>query len=422
MPESITITDNRTGQSMEIPIENGGVSSAAWEKLLPGVWFHDPGLAATAMTESAVTYLDGDAGILRYRGYPIEQLAEESTYLEVAYLLLKGELPNKTQYDAWSSEITHHTFIHENVRKRFLDGFHYDAHPMGMLVSAIAALSTFYLDAKEIYDPAAREKQIVRLIAKMPTLAAAAHRFSVGMPFVYPDNELPFAANFLSMMWKVAEPHYKANPALVRAIDVLFILHADHEQNCSTTAMRTVASAHADPYSSAAAAAAALYGPRHGGANEAVVRMLTEIGSIDNVAPYIEAVKSGKTRLQGFGHRVYKNYDPRARIIKKVADDVFEVTGKNPLLDIALKLEDVALHDEYFISRRLYPNVDFYSGLIYQAMGFPVAMFPVLFAIPRVSGWLAHWSELLDQDGKIVRPRQIYIGEPERKYLPMDQR
>ena len=422
MPESITITDNRTGQSMEIPIENGGVSSAAWEKLLPGVWFHDPGLAATAMTESAVTYLDGDAGILRYRGYPIEQLAEESTYLEVAYLLLKGELPNKTQYDAWSSEITHHTFIHENVRKRFLDGFHYDAHPMGMLVSAIAALSTFYLDAKEIYDPAAREKQIVRLIAKMPTLAAAAHRFSVGMPFVYPDNELPFAANFLSMMWKVAEPHYKANPALVHAIDVLFILHADHEQNCSTTAMRTVASAHADPYSSAAAAAAALYGPRHGGANEAVVRMLTEIGSIDNVAPYIEAVKSGKTRLQGFGHRVYKNYDPRARIIKKVADDVFEVTGKNPLLDIALKLEDVALHDEYFISRRLYPNVDFYSGLIYQAMGFPVAMFPVLFAIPRVSGWLAHWSELLDQDGKIVRPRQIYIGEPERKYLPMDQR
>ncbi len=422
MPESITITDNRTGQSIEIPIENGGVSSAAWEKLLPGVWFHDPGLTATAMTESAVTYLDGDAGILRYRGYPIEQLAEESTYLEVAYLLLKGELPNQTQYDAWSSEITHHTFIHENVRKRFLDGFHYDAHPMGMLVSAIAALSTFYLDAKEIYDPAAREKQIVRLIAKMPTLAAAAHRFSVGMPFVYPDNELPFAANFLSMMWKVAEPHYKANPALVRAIDVLFILHADHEQNCSTTAMRTVGSAHADPYSSAAAAAAALYGPRHGGANEAVVRMLTEIGSIENVAPYIEAVKSGKTRLQGFGHRVYKNYDPRARIIKKVADDVFEVTGINPLLDIALKLEDVALHDEYFISRRLYPNVDFYSGLIYQAMGFPVAMFPVLFAIPRVSGWLAHWSELLDQDGKIVRPRQVYIGEPERKYVPMDQR
>ncbi len=422
MPESITITDNRTGKSLEIPIENGGVSSQAWEKLLPGVWFYDPGLTATAMTESAITYLDGDAGILRYRGYPIEQLAEESTYLEVAYLLLKGELPNQTQFDAWSSEITHHTFIHENVRKRFLDGFHYDAHPMGMLVSAIAALSTFYLDAKEIYDPAAREKQIVRLIAKMPTLAAAAHRFSVGMPFVYPDNELPFAANFLSMMWKVAEPHYKANPALAHAIDVLFILHADHEQNCSTTAMRTVGSAHADPYSSAAAAAAALYGPRHGGANEAVVKMLTEIGSYENVAPYIDAVKSGKTRLQGFGHRVYKNYDPRARIIKKVADDVFEVTGKNPLLDIALKLEEVALSDDYFISRKLYPNVDFYSGLIYQAMGFPVAMFPVLFAIPRVSGWLAHWSELLDQDAKIVRPRQVYSGEAERKYVRMDQR
>ncbi|MDA8398107.1 MAG: citrate synthase [Actinomycetota bacterium] len=422
MPETITITDNRTGKSLEIPIQNGGVASAEWQKILPGIWFHDPGLTTTAMTESAISYLDGDAGILRYRGYPIEQLAEESTYLEVAYLLLKGELPNEEEYKKWVSDITHHTFIHENVRKRFLEGFHYDAHPMGMLVSAIAALSTFYLDAKDIFDPAAREKQIVRLIAKMPTLAAAAHRFSVGMPFVYPDNDLPFAANFLSMMWKVAEPHYNANPALVKAIDVLFILHADHEQNCSTTAMRTAGSAHADPYSSAAAAAASLYGPRHGGANEAVVRMLTEIGSMDNVEDYVKSVKEGRGRLQGFGHRVYKNYDPRARIIKRVADEVFEVTGKNPLLDIALKLEEVALSDDYFISRRLYPNVDFYSGIIYQAMGFPVDMFPVLFAIPRMSGWLSHWSELLDQDSKIVRPRQVYDGPPERKYVRMDQR
>ncbi len=422
MPETITITDNRTGKSLEIPIQNGGVASAEWQKILPGIWFHDPGLTTTAMTESAISYLDGDAGILRYRGYPIEQLAEESTYLEVAYLLLKGELPNEEEYKKWVSDITHHTFIHENVRKRFLEGFHYDAHPMGMLVSAIAALSTFYLDAKDIFDPVAREKQIVRLIAKMPTLAAAAHRFSVGMPFVYPDNDLPFAANFLSMMWKVAEPHYNANPALVKAIDVLFILHADHEQNCSTTAMRTAGSAHADPYSSAAAAAASLYGPRHGGANEAVVRMLTEIGSMDNVEDYVKSVKEGRGRLQGFGHRVYKNYDPRARIIKRVADEVFEVTGKNPLLDIALKLEEVALSDDYFISRRLYPNVDFYSGIIYQAMGFPVDMFPVLFAIPRMSGWLSHWSELLDQDSKIVRPRQVYDGEPERKYVRMDQR
>ncbi|MDA8027113.1 MAG: citrate synthase [Actinomycetota bacterium] len=422
MPESITITDNRTGKAVEIPITDGGVSSDAWRSLLPGLWFYDSGLTTTAMCESSITYLDGDEGILRYRGYPIEQLAEESTYLEVAYLLLKGELPNKEQYDAWSREVTHHTFIHENVRKRFLEGFHYDAHPMGMLVSAVAALSTFYLDAKDIYNAESREKQIVRLIAKMPTLAAAAHRFSVGMPFVYPDNELPFAANFLSMMWKVAEPRYEANPALTKAIDVLFILHADHEQNCSTTAMRTAGSAHADPYSSAAAACAALYGPRHGGANEAVVRMLTEIGSIDNVDAFIQGVKEGRGRLQGFGHRVYKNYDPRARIIKKVAYDVFEVTGKNPLLDIALKLEDAALKDDYFVSRKLYPNVDFYSGLIYQAMGFPVDMFPVLFAIPRISGWLAHWSELLDQDLKIVRPRQLYTGEGERKYVSIDQR
>ena len=422
--ESITITDNRTGESVEIPIANGGVSADEFRKALPDVLFYDPAFMVTAACESSITYLDGEAGILRYRGYPIEQLAERSNYLEVAYLLLHGELPTADQQAAWVKDITYHTYIHENVRKRFLEGFHYDAHPMGMLVSAVAALSTFYMDAKNIYDTESRMKQIVRLIAKMPTLAAAAHRFSVGMPFVYPDNSLGFAANFLSMMWKVAEPRFDANPALAHALDVLFILHADHEQNCSTTAMRTVGSAHADPYSATAAAAAALYGPRHGGANEAVIRMLTEIGSIDNVPAFIESVKGGKggARLQGFGHRVYKSYDPRARIIKQVADEVFEVTGKNPLLDIALTLEEVALSDDYFISRRLYPNVDFYSGLIYQAMGFPIEMFPVLFAIPRTSGWLAHWVELLEQDAKIVRPRQLYTGADSRDYVAMADR
>ncbi len=423
MAESITITDNRTGESLEIPFENGGISAAAWSKLLPGIWFYDPGFVSTAACESAITYLDGEAGILRYRGYPIEELAEKSTYLEVAYLLLNGELPTTAQFDAWRHEITHHTFIHENVRKRFLEGFHYDAHPMGMLVSAMAALSTFYLDAKNIFDDESRDKQVIRLIAKMPTLAAAAHRFSVGMPFVYPDNSLEFTANFLSMMWKTAEPRFDANPALARALDVLFILHADHEQNCSTTAMRVVGSSHADPYSAAAAAAAALYGPRHGGANEAVIRMLTEIGSLENVEPFVASVKSGSGgRLQGFGHRVYKSYDPRAKIIKRVADEVFEITGKNPLLDIALKLEEIALSDDYFTSRKLYPNVDFYSGLIYQAMGFPLEMFPVLFAIPRISGWLAHWEEMLDQDSKIARPRQLYIGSETRSYVGIDQR
>jgi citrate synthase len=420
--ESITITDNRSGESVEIPIVNGGISAIEWSKLLPGVWFYDPAFLSTAACESSITYLDGDAGILRYRGYPIEQLAEQSTYLEVAYLLLHGELPTPAQYDAWKHEITYHTFIHENVRKRFLEGFHYDAHPMGMLVSAVAALSTFYLDAKDIFDEEARSKQIIRLIAKMPTLAAAAHRFSVGMPFVYPDNTLDFAANFLSMMWKVAEPRFEADPVLTRALDILFILHADHEQNCSTTAMRVVGSSHADPYSATAAAAAALYGPRHGGANEAVIRMLTEIGDITNVPDFIAAVKAGHGRLQGFGHRVYKSYDPRAKIIKQTADEVFEVTGKNPLLDIALALEEIALSDEYFTSRKLYPNVDFYSGLIYQAMGFPLEIFPVLFAIPRTSGWLSHWQELLDQDSKISRPRQLYIGEDERQYVPLERR
>ncbi len=422
MPDSITITDNRTGNTVEIPIRDGGVDSAEWRKLLPGVWFYDPAFMTTAVCESTITYLDGEAGVLRYRGYPIEQLAEHSTYLEVAYLLIHGDLPTPAQYDEWSHDITYHTFIHENVRKRFLEGFHYDAHPMGMLVSAVAALSTFYADAKDIFDPDSRQKQIVRLIAKMPTLAAACHRFSVGQPFVYPDNSLSFTANFLAMMWKIAEPRYDANPALANALDVLFILHADHEQNCGTTAMRTVGSAHADPYSACAAAAAALYGPRHGGANEAVIKMLTEIGSIDNVDAFLADVKAGKGRLQGFGHRVYKNYDPRAKIIKKTADEVFAITGKNPLLDIALKLEEVALSDEYFTSRRLYPNVDFYSGLIYQAMGFPIEMFTVLFAIPRTAGWLAHWTELLDQDQKIYRPRQLYVGADERPYVPIDER
>jgi citrate synthase len=420
--ESITVTDNRSGEVVEIPIVDGGISADDFRKLLPGVWFRDPAFMTTAVASSAITYLDGDAGILRYRGYPIEQLAEKSSYLEVAYLLLNGELPTPQQLTEWTEDIRHHTYIHENFRKRFLDGFHYDAHPMGILVSGLAALSTFYPDAKRVEDKGVRAQHIVRLIAKSPTLAAAAHRFSLGMPFNYPDNSLSFTENFLSMMWRIAEPRYTPDPALARALEVLFILHADHEQNCGTLAMRTVGSSHADPYSAASAAAAALYGPRHGGANEAVLRMLTQIGSIDNVDAFIADVKAGKGKLQGFGHRVYKNYDPRATIIKKTADQVFEVTGKNPLLDIALKLEEAALSDEYFISRKLYPNVDFYSGLIYQAMGFPTEMFTVLFAIPRTAGWLAHWQEMIEQDSKIYRPRQIWTGADERDYVPLDAR
>jgi citrate synthase len=420
--ESITVTDNRSGEVIEIPITDGGISADELRKLLPGVWFYDPAFMTTALTSSAITYLDGDAGILRYRGYPIEQLAEKSTYLEVAYLLLNGELPDAKQLEDWTEDIRLHTYVHENFRKRFLDGFHYDAHPMGMLVSGLGALSTFYPEAKNVEDPEVRKRQIVRLIAKTPTLAAAAHRFSLGMPYNYPNNELTFTENFLSMMWRVAEPHYEPNPVLTRALEVLFILHADHEQNCGTLAMRTVGSSHADPYSAASAAAAALYGPRHGGANEAVLRMLNSIGSIDNVPAFIADVKAGKGKLQGFGHRVYKNYDPRARIIKNVADQVFEVTGKNPLLDIALKLEEAALSDEYFISRKLYPNVDFYSGLIYQAMGFPTEMFTVLFAIPRTAGWLSHWTELLEQDSKIYRPRQLWTGHDERPYVDIASR
>jgi citrate synthase len=415
--ESITVTDNRSGEVIEIPITDGGISADELRKLLPGVWFYDPAFMTTALTSSAITYLDGDAGILRYRGYPIEQLAEK-----VAYLLLNGELPDAKQLADWTEDIRLHTYVHENFRKRFLDGFHYDAHPMGMLISGLSALSTFYPEAKDVEDPEVRKRQIVRLIAKTPTLAAAAHRFSLGMPYNYPNNELTFTENFLSMMWRVAEPHYEPNPVLTRALEVLFILHADHEQNCGTLAMRTVGSSHADPYSAASAAAAALYGPRHGGANEAVLRMLNSIGSIDNVPAFIADVKAGKGKLQGFGHRVYKNYDPRARIIKNVADQVFEVTGKNPLLDIALKLEEAALSDEYFISRKLYPNVDFYSGLIYQAMGFPTEMFTVLFAIPRTAGWLSHWTELLEQDSKIYRPRQLWTGHDERPYVDISSR
>jgi citrate synthase len=422
VPDSVTITDNRTGESVEVPIARGGVDAKEWAKLLPGIWFHDPGFTATASAESAITELDGGAGILRYRGYPIEQLAEKSTFLEVSYLLLFGELPSKDQYESWVHDVTYHTFIHENMRKRFMEGFHHDAHPMGMLVSAIAALSTFYPEAKSIQDPDVRYRQINRLISKVPTLAAMAYRASVGMPFIYPDNSLSYAENFLSMMWKVAEPNYRADPVLARALDVLLILHADHEQNCSTTAMRVIGSSHADPFTSAAGATAALYGPRHGGANEAVIHMLDEIGSYENIPAFIESVKAGHSRLMGFGHRVYKAYDPRARIVKNHADEVFKVTGKNPLLDIALKLEEIALSDDYFKSRNLYPNVDFYTGLIYQAMDFPLDMFTVLFAIGRMPGWLAHWQEGLEQEVRISRPRQLYAGPDSRDYVELGDR
>ena len=422
MSESITITDNRTGESVEIPIENGAVDAAAWKSLLPGVWFLDPAFGTTASTTSEITFLDGGNGILEYRGYPIEQLADNSSHLEVSYLLLNGELPNATELDAWRDDITHHTFLHENYRRRIHDAFHYDAHPMGLLTSSVAGLSTFYPEAKDIDSPESRMAQIVRLIAKMPTIAAAAYRFSRGLPFVFPRNDLDYTSNFLSMMFSIAEDDYEPDPALKRAMEVLFILHADHEQNCSTTAARVVGSAHADPYMSVAAAAAALYGPRHGGANEAVLRMLTEIGSYENVPAYMERVKGGEERLMGFGHRVYKNYDPRAAIIKDAAHDVFKVTGMNPLLDIALKLEEVALADPYFIDRKLYPNVDFYSGLIYESMGFPTEMFTVLFAIPRTAGWLAHWKEMLEQNSRIARPRQAYTGEARRDYVELGKR
>jgi citrate synthase len=440
--QTLTVTDNRTGRSYDIPIENGAVRATAFRQVTAdddsdGLVVYDPAYLNTASCTSRITFVDGDKGILRYRGYPIEQLAEHSNYLEVAYLLIHGELPDKSASEDWLWEITHHTFLHENVKK-FIDGFHHDAHPMGMLVSTVAALSTFYPAAKDIFSnepvpqrlgkqttiaPNTRRLQMYRLIAKMPTIAAYVYRHAQGFRYSYPDNELSFPGNFMGMLWKTTELKYEPDPNLERALDVLFILHADHEQNCSTSAMRTVGSSHADPFSATAAAAAALYGPLHGGANEAVVRMLLQIGTVGNIPNYIDRVKRREIRLQGFGHRVYKNYDPRATIIKRVADEVFEVTGRNPLIDIALELERIALSDEYFVEHKLYPNVDFYSGIIYQAMGFPLEMFPVLFAIPRVSGWLAHWEELiLDSEQKIHRPRQIYLGPEQREYVPRNAR
>ena len=415
----LSVTDSRTGRVYELPITHGTIRASDLSQIRTGpedtgLLSYDPGFLNTASCRSTITYTDGDRGILRYRGYPIEELAEKSSFLDVAYLLRHGELPDEAQRTAWVDEITHHTFVHENIKK-FIDGFHHDAHPMGILVSTVGALSTFYPGAKQFLDAGVRHLETVRLIAKMPTLAAFAYRHAMGLPYAYPDNDLSYTGNFLSMMWKATEVKYRPSPALEHALDVLFILHADHEQNCSTTAMRTVGSSHADPYSAAAAATAALSGPLHGGANEQVLRMLTTIGSVDNIPDYIARVKQGEFRLMGFGHRVYKNFDPRARIIKQVADEVFQVTGRNPLLDIALELEKIALEDEYFIRHKLYPNVDFYSGIIYQAMGFPVDMFPVLFAIGRTPGWLAQWEEgLLDPEQKISRPRQLYVGEPER--------
>ena len=426
--DTLTLTDNRTGKTYEIPVEDGTIRAIDLRQIKTapddfGLMTYDPAFTNTASCRSRITFIDGDKGILLYRGYPIQELAEKSNFLETAYLILKGELPSRAQYEEWVHNITHHTIVHENI-KELMGSFRYDAHPMGMLVSTVAALSTFYPDAKNIHDAQNRRTQVFRLIAKMPTLAAFAYRHSVGTPYAYPDNELSYCGNFLQMMFKLAGK-YKVNPVLEQALEVLFILHADHEQNCSTSAMRGVGSSEVDPYSATAAAIAALYGPLHGGANEAVLRMLRSIGSRDKVPAFINEVKTsgGEVRLMGFGHRVYKNYDPRAKIIKTMADRVFGVTGRNPLLDIALELERIALEDEYFVKRRLYPNVDFYSGLIYQAMGFPEDMFPVLFAIPRTSGWLAQWEEMLqDKDQKIARPRQIYKGPPERHYVPLAAR
>jgi citrate synthase len=416
---TLHVTDSRTGLSYDIPIADGTIRATDLRQIKTpgddaGLLSYDPAFMNTASCRSAITLIDGDRGILRYRGYPIEELAEHCTFLQVAYLLLYGELPTPEQEQEWIEEITHHTFVHENIKK-FIDGFHHDAHPMGILVSTVGGMSTFYPDAKAIFDADKRGKQVERLIAKMPTLAAFAYRHAVGMPYAYPDNQLSYAGNFLSMMWKTTELSYRPDPVLEHALDVLFILHADHEQNCSANTMRAVGSAHSDPYSAAAAAAAALYGPLHGGANEQVLKMLDDIGDIENVPAYIARVKRGELRLMGFGHRVYKNFDPRASIIKQIADEVFKITGRNPALDIALELERIALADEYFIDHKLYPNVDFYSGIIYQAMGFPVEMFPVLFAIGRTPGWLAQWVEgILDTEQKISRPRQVYDGSPLR--------
>ena len=425
--DSLTITDNRTGKQYESPIQDGTIKAMDLRQIKVsdddfGLMTYDPAFMNTSSCKSRITFIDGDKGILEYRGYPIDQLAEKSTYLEVAYLLLYGELPNASQLADWTKNITYHTFINENIKK-VMDGFHYNAHPMGMFEATLGALSTFYPDAKDIFNIECRWKQIYRLIAKVPTIAAFAYRHRIGMQYSYPDNDLSYEGNFLNMMFKTTELKYKPNPVLEKALTVLYILHADHEQNCSTNAMRSIGSAHTDPFSSLAGAAAALYGPLHGGANEMVLRMLKEIGSVEKVPDYIKRVKAGEFRLMGFGHRVYKNYDPRARIIKQVAYEVFEVTGKDPLLDIALELERIALEDEYFVKRRLYPNVDFYSGIIYQAMRFPVDMFPVMFAIPRTSGWLAQWVELLeDEDQKIARPRQIYLGQRTRDYVPINKR
>jgi citrate synthase len=416
---TLQVTDGRTGRRYVIPIRDGAIHATDLRQIKMtdgdgGLLSYDPAFLNTASCRSAITFIDGERGILRYRGYPIEELAEQRSFLDVAHLLINGELPDKAEAEEWIEQITHHTFIHENIKK-FIDGFHHDAHPMGILVGTVGALSTFYPDAKDVFDESRRRVQLVRLVAKMPTLAAFAYRHARGLPYAYPDNDLSYTGNFLNMMWKTTELAYRPSPVLERALDVLFVLHADHEQNCSTHTMRTVGSAHADPYSAAAAAAAALYGPLHGGANEQVLRMLTEIGSVDRVPGYIARVKAGELRLMGFGHRVYKNFDPRAKIIKSIAGQVFEVTGANPLLDIALALEKTALEDDYFVTHKLYPNVDFYSGIIYQAMGFPVEMFPVLFAIGRTAGWLAQWEEgILDREQKITRPRQLYSGAPER--------
>lgn len=424
---SLSITDNRTGKSYELPIENGSIRALDLRQIKEssedfGLMAYDPGFSNTASVKSKVSLVDGENGILMYRGYPIEQLAEQSTFLEVAYLLVFGELPTRDEFDQWSHEITNHTFLHENVKK-LMEGFRYDAHPMGVFVSTVAAMSTFYPDSKNLDDAECRIHQIQRLIAKTPTIAAFAYRHRIGLPYMYPDNDLSYAGNFLNMMYRTSEAKYEPDPVLEKALDVLFILHGDHGQNCSTSSMRAVGSSGVDPYCAMAAASAALYGPLHGGANEAVLRMLREIGDKKNVPAYIKRVLNKEVRLMGFGHRVYKNYDPRAKFIKKVADQVFEVTGRNPLIDVALELERIALQDEYFISHKLYPNVDFYSGIIYQAMGFPVEIFPVLFAIGRTPGWLAQWQEgHLDQEQRIARPRQLYMGYGRRDYVPMSKR
>ena len=427
MADTLTITDNRTGRQYEIPIEDGTIRAMDLRQIKVeagefGMMTYDPAFMNTAACRSGITFIDGDQGVLLYRGYPIEQLAEHSDFLETAYLILCGELPTEAQLEDWTREVMHHTMLHENLKK-FLEGFRYDAHPMGMFLSAVGALSTFYPDAKNVFDAGSRRLQMIRLIAKVPGIAAYSYRHTIGRPYVLPDNDLSYTGNFLNMLFKMTELRYKPHPVIERALDVLFILHADHEQNCSTASMRNIGSSQVDPYSALAGAAAALYGPLHGGANEAVLRMLAEIGSKEQIPAFIKRVKSGEGRLMGFGHRVYKSYDPRAKIIKRMADLVFEVTGKNPLLETALELERIALEDDYFVSRRLYPNVDFYSGLIYQAIGFPLDLFPVLFAIPRTAGWMAQWEEMLtDPEQKIARPRQIYVGSPPRDYVSRDKR